>query len=146
MSDDTYLLPEHPGGDAAGVLDATAYVAVVAGYLLSVFVAGHLTLTGLLLLTALNAVYLVIFRRMSSENGCSERETVLLSLAAIGLTLAVELLCFIGMGFDWLLPVVTVALMGIFYPWKRGLAYAGASMLLTMTLLFFLDGRNFAPN
>ena len=35
------------------------------------------------------------------------------------------------MGFDWLLPVVTVTLMGIFYPWKRGLVFAGATWLLS---------------
>ena len=58
------------------MLDATAYIAVAAGYLLAVLVASHLTLLGLLLLTALNAVFLAIFRRMSSEDGCSERETV----------------------------------------------------------------------
>ncbi len=139
-------LPEHPGGEAAGVLDATAYIAVAAGYLLSVLVAAHLTLLGLLLLTALNVAYLAIFRRMSSDEGCSERDVLLLSLATIGTTLAVEALPFLGMGFDWLLPVVTVALMGIFFPWKRGLVFAGAIALLTLVLLFILDRNYFFRN
>ncbi len=146
IDEDRLALSEHPGGVAAGLLDATAYIAVAAGYLLAVLVAGHLTLLGLLLLTALNAVYLAIFRRMSSEDGCSERETVLLSLAAIAVTFAVDLLCVIGMGFDWLLPVVTVTLMGIFFPWKRGLILAGATALLSLALLFILDGHNFFRN
>ena len=71
---------------------------------------------------------------------------MLLSLATIGVTLAVESLTFIGMGFDWLLPVVTVTLMGIFYPWKRGIVFAGATLLLTMTILFFLDGHRIVPS
>jgi signal transduction histidine kinase len=123
-------------------MDATAYLALAAGYLLATLAARHLTWYGLALLTALNVLYVAAFRRMSSEAGCSERDLLLLSIGIIGVTMAVEALCLIGMGFDWLMPIVTVTLMGIFFPLRWGFAFAGAVWLSTMALLYLLDGHH----
>src|SRR6267142_971896 len=59
------------------------------------------------------------------------RRTLLLTLAMIALTIAIEQLAWLGGGFDWLLPMVMVSVIAIGYPIGRALLLGGGIWLVT---------------
>jgi signal transduction histidine kinase len=120
------------------MLDTTAYLTLAGGYLVAIITAPSLTLLGLLLLTACNIAWLYCFRRMAY----SERTVVeifSLSVAMIALTVAVSQLVRLGLGLDWLLPLVTIGFFGVLLEPRVAIALSVATWLLLSLSLFNVD-------
>src|SRR5262249_16777014 len=115
---------EHPGGEVGRLMDLSGYIALAVGYLLGVLAARHLTPVGLALLTASNGALLWLFHRITTREECSDREYAVMALGMIGAAAVVELLPLIGMAYDWLAPVVVIAVFGVVFPWRRALGGA----------------------
>ena len=103
------------------MLEAAAYLALAAGYLVAILSASDLTLLGFMLLTACNLAWAYVFRRMpySSSNesdGGSKVESVGCSAAMVVLTLVCVQLVRVGIGFDWLFLLVTIGVFGVQLP------------------------------
>jgi signal transduction histidine kinase len=105
------------------VMDATAYSTVAIGYLLAVLQAGRLTLAGFLLVTAGNLGWVILFY-LYSRRTLDARQTNLILVAMIALTCLVLSATWLGMGFDWLLPVATVAMLPFRLPVARAIVFA----------------------
>ncbi len=134
-------LDQHPGGKFGWLMDMSGYIALAAGYLLAVLTAWDFTLAGLLVLTALNLVVVWVFRRMTSDEECTPLRVILLAAALIATTVLTELMPLFGMGFDWLLPVVVIAVLSVSNPWRQALAYFLIVWGLSAVALFIIDGR-----
>ena len=123
------------------LMDFAAYITVVGGYLVAVLTAGHLTLLGLAALTLGNLIWLWIYQRLDADD-CTEPQLALLVASLIVVTILIEALPLLGTGFDWLLPLVPVGVIGVRYPWKRALTVSGVVYLLTALMLVLLDRLN----
>jgi signal transduction histidine kinase len=100
------------------MLEFSAYLTLAVGYLVAILTASRLTLLGLGLLTACNLAWICLFRLLPYTG---QRSPVDTSLVKVGLLAAgmiiVTLLCIqlvrLGMGLDWLLPLVTIGVFGV---------------------------------
>lgn len=124
--------------DGYSLLDLACFAAVLAGYLLGVLGAPHLTLPGFALFTAGNLLWLCLFRFMSPYDTAATR-TLWLACGAVVLTGGVLATTHIGLQFDWLLPVVTVGLLGTVLSMWRALALASLTWAVTALILVWLD-------
>jgi signal transduction histidine kinase len=120
-------------------LELTAYIAVAIGYLMGVLTAAHLNVLTFALLTAGNLAWLVLFRRCIAEES-SERECFLAALGMCAVSLAITLSIIVGVGFDWLLPVVTIAILAMAYPPRLALPFCLVLYLGTVVPLVVADG------
>src|SRR5262245_44139771 len=132
-------LDGHPGGEVGQLMNMSGYIALAVGYLLGVLAAGHLTPLGLALLTAANGALIWLFHRITTREGCSDREYVLMALGMIGATVVVELLPLIGMAQDWLAPVFVIAVFGVVFPWRRALYLALAVWAVAVVTSVVID-------
>ncbi|MGH2516045.1 MAG: sensor histidine kinase, partial [Ktedonobacterales bacterium] len=125
--------------DRYKLLDLAAYITLVAGYLLGVLAAWQpLTLPVFLLFTAGNLLWLWLFHRIET---CAEPDDVPLRYA-IGLilvTCGVLATTQLGIQFDWLMPIVTIGVIGTIYALRHSLPLSTAMWLLTMLVLFLLN-------
>jgi hypothetical protein len=120
------------------MLEFSAYLALAVGYLLAILTAYQLTLFGLVLLTACNLAWIFLFRLLPYTG---QRSPVDSSLVKVGLLAAgmiiVTLLCIqlvrLGMGLDWLLPLVTIGVFGVQLP-SRVAAGFGVAVWLVVAL------------
>jgi signal transduction histidine kinase len=126
------------GWDPGNLVEATAYLSVSIGYLMAVLAASHLTLVGFLIVTAGSLGWIALFRWLSSRE-LSERVKLFTALGLIGLALVAMLGVYVGMYFDWLLPVVTVAVIAILYPLRQAALFAVLMGLITMIVLLIAD-------
>ena len=121
------------------LMDLAVYTTVAGGYLVAVLTAqGRLTLLGFLALTLGNLIWLSFFRLMDA-NKCTEPQRLWLIVGLIAMTIVVEALPPLGIGFDWLLPLVTVGVIGAQYPWRRALALTGVVYLLTAVVIVVIN-------
>src|SRR5215469_10763118 len=100
------------------MLETAAYLALAGGYLLAILTASDLTIPGFLLLTAGNLAWVYTFRRMpyvedEKQAAASPLEIGLCVTAMVVVTLLCLQVACIGMGFDWLLPLVTIGVFGV---------------------------------
>ncbi len=118
MNPDTSArLREPPGGDFAGIMDLAAYTTIAIGYLLAVLTSRHLTLGPFLLFSAINLAWLAVFLYLQRED--TRPETTPLQLAAMTVLAAGALFCLpLGLGFDWLLPTLTTAVVALTCRWR----------------------------
>lgn len=124
--------------DSYTLMDTAAYAAVAAGYLLGVLSAKQLTLPAFALFTAGNLLWLGIFRFMSRCDGEDARMLWLL-LAAIPVTAGVLATTYPGFGFDWLLPIVTIGVIGTALSVRRAAVLSALMWLATTLVLVWLD-------
>jgi signal transduction histidine kinase len=131
----------HYTWDPGSLADGVAYLCAIIGYLISVLAAPHLSLPGFLLVTLTSVGWIVLFRsiRPVDEHQGNGRTQLIISLGLIASALLCGLAIYLGMNFNWLLAVVTVAVLTIMYPPKRAVALGGIVWLGTAINLFFAD-------
>jgi signal transduction histidine kinase len=126
------------------MLEFSAYLALAAGYLVAILTASHLTLLGLMLLTACNLVWITLFRLLpyTGQRSPVDSSIVKLGLLAAGLVI-VNLLCIqlvrLGMGLDWLLPVATIGVFGVQLNPRVAVGFGVAVWLVVALSLLNLD-------
>ncbi len=126
------------GWDPGSLLDLTAYLSAVVGYLMAVLAASRLTLAGFLIVTFGTLGWVALFRWVTSHEVSAEA----MPFAAFGLAalaFVAALGCYFGTYLDWLLPVVTVAVFAVIYPPKQAALFGGLMWVITAALLFFVD-------
>lgn len=124
--------------DSYSLMDLAAYAAVAAGYLLGVLSARELTLLGFALFTAGNLLWLWLFQAMGRCDEADPR-TLIYACTGVVVTGGVLLTTHLGVSFDWLLPVVTVGVIGTLLPgWWAG-AVALLTWAVTALTLVWLD-------
>ncbi|MEO6891535.1 MAG: sensor histidine kinase, partial [Ktedonobacteraceae bacterium] len=108
------------------------------GYLYTIFSSWHLTAPGFVLVTMTNIAWMVLFCLVTARGGQHPLWwLVALSLLSCG-TLVVGAW---GMGFDWLLPVVVVALIGTSYSERTSLIACTALWAVTTLILIVEEGH-----
>lgn len=129
--------------DPGGLADGVAYLCVVIGYLIAVLASVRITVPGFLLLTVCSVVWLVLFRsiRWAEQRGeeNDHRATILITVGLIASALLSGLAIYFGMYFDWLLAVVTVAVLTIMHPPKQAALLGGVVWVGTAINLFVAD-------
>jgi signal transduction histidine kinase len=136
------------------MLETAAYLALAGGFLFAILTASHLTILGFLLLTAGNLAWAYVFRRMEYVEDVAPCDS---PPRAIGLwvtaMVAITLLCLqvarIGMGLDWLLPLVTIGVFGVQLRPRIALGFSVAIWLVVSFTLLILCGGwtpNFSQN
>lgn len=118
-------------------MNTLAYVTVGAGYLLAVLTASPLRLPGFLAVTVCNLGWVWLFGRLCAFGEDEGHGRVLLGMAA--LSLAAPASVPLGVGFDWLLPVLTTSLIALEYAPRRALVFGGALYLGTSLFSLLLD-------
>jgi len=121
------------------LLDATAYIIVCVGGLVALLQASPSGAGGIALVIGGSVAWLLLFRVFSSR-ALTVGQATFLHLAMIGLTFLVLSATRLGAGFDWLLPLATVALLPFRIPLARAilfafLVWAGTVALLTLLVL-----------
>jgi signal transduction histidine kinase len=123
------------------ILDATAYIVVCIGCVVALLTASSPSAAGLALLIGGTLLWLLLFHVFSSRT-LTVGQASLLHLTMIAVTFLVLSATWLGVGFDWLLPLATVALL----PFRIPLAGAILLMLLllagSVTLLTLLELPN----
>lgn len=122
----------------AHLLDAAAVVTVAAGYLLGILSGVHLTIPALVIFTLVNAAWLAVYARMSRCDAENPR-LVVLALVAIALSAVAGALTRTGLGYDWLLPVVTVGVIGALFPLRPALVFTGLTWFVSALVVFWLS-------
>jgi signal transduction histidine kinase len=120
------------------VLDTTAYIVVCVGAVVAVLQASPSGARGIALVIAGNLAWLLLFRFFSSR-ALTVGQVTLVHLTMIGLTFLVLLATTLGAGFDWLLPLATVALLPLRIPLMRAVLFALLVWAGTVALLSLLE-------
>lgn len=124
--------------DRYSLLDIAAYSTVTAGYLLGVMSASPLTLPGFALFTVGNLLWIWMFRVITRCDAADAR-TLRYACGAVAVTGGVLLTTRVGVSFDWLLPNVTVGILGTMLTERRAVALAVLTWLVTALALVWLD-------
>jgi signal transduction histidine kinase len=124
------------------MIDATAYLVVVVGGLVAVIQASTASTAGIALVIGGSLAWLLLFRVFSSR-ALTVGQATLLHLTMIVLAFLVLFACWLGAGFDWLLPLATVALLPFRIPLARAVLFALLVWVGTVALLsvLVLPGR-----
>ncbi len=118
MPDAGDQLREAPGGEVVGFMNLAAYTTIAIGYLLGVLTSHRLALGPFLLFTAINLAWVAAFQYLQRED--TRPETAPLQLAAMTVLAAGALFCLpLGLGFDWLLPTLTTAVVALTCHWRQ---------------------------
>jgi signal transduction histidine kinase len=133
----THLLRESLVFD--NMVDATAYIVVCVGALVALLQASPSGAAGIALVIGGTLAWLILFRIFSSRT-LAVGQATLLHLTMIALTFLVLTATWFGAGFDWLLPLATVALLPFRIPLARAvlftlLVWAGTVALLALLVL-----------
>ncbi len=112
------MLEHHPGGELGRLMDWSVYVTIASGYLVAIVQATHATWPGLLLLTAANVAWLVVFFFMRIS---TDRNLILATTSLIGCSLLALGALWLGGIFDWLLPIITVSYVASMFPPRSAL-------------------------
>ncbi|MDQ2716624.1 MAG: sensor histidine kinase [Chloroflexota bacterium] len=120
------------------LLNKVAYVTVAVGYLYTILSSWHLTAPGFALVTVTNIAWMVLYCLVTAREG----QQALWWLVALSLLSCGTLVAGVwGMGFDWLLPVVMVALVGVMYSERTSLIACAALWVVTTLILIVEEGR-----
>ena len=136
------------------MLEVAAYLALAGGYLLAILTASNLTILGFLLLTAGNLAWAYVFLRMPyiedvGSSDSSPLEVAFWVTAMVVITLLSLQVARIGMGFDWLLPLVTIGVFGVQLKSRIAVGFSVAIWLVASLSLLGLSGgwtRAFSQN
>ena len=118
------------------LLDIVLSIGLIIGYLYTIFSAGRLTLPGFALATLLTAAWLTLYRLGLKWRG---ELAVVWGLAYIVIALLGLLPAFLGMGFNWLLPVLTAGFLAVIFGAPLSLVLVACLWLGTGTGLVLLD-------
>src|SRR6478752_4827700 len=133
------LLPtlDDEGNTNPGVLlNSLGFVTALAGYIFTLLTTQPLTLPGFLTFTAANILWFICFLLLTNySDKFTTNQVHLLMLGLAVATFWAVALIFVGMSFDWLLPVVTIVVFMLVYPIRPALLSSGAISLGTMLLL-----------
>ncbi len=133
------LLPtlDDEGNTNPGVLlNSLGFVTALAGYIFTLLTTQPLTLPGFLAFTAANILWFICFLLLTSySSNFTTNQVHLLMLGLAVATFWTVALIFVGVSFDWLLPVVTIVIFMLVYPTRPALISSGAIALGTMLLL-----------
>lgn len=126
--------------DTPALMDIAAYITVALGYIVAVLMAanGRLNVAGFAALTLGNLLWLGIYRRVTTD-ACTGPRRLRYVLALILLTALVEITPPLGVGYDWLLPLVTVGIIGSMYPLRRALALSLGVVVITLATMVGLQ-------
>src|SRR5262245_2250106 len=121
------------------MLDATAYIVVCVGALVALLQSSPSSAGGIALVIGGSVAWLLLFRVFSSR-ALMVGQATLLHLTMISLTFLVLSATRLGAGFDWLLPLATVALLPLRIPLARAvllalLVWTGTVALLSLLVL-----------
>ncbi len=131
----------HPGGSLSTWMDACAYICAAAGYLVAVLTSPHVALPGFALLTAASIVWALLYRRLAVGEIREESEVFAIVLGLTGTMAAALLASFFGVGYDWLLPMVTLGVVAAIYPFSVIAYLGGAIWLISSAVLTWLMRR-----
>lgn len=129
----------HPGGTISYLMDWTAYIAVVVGYVVGILTNGPVKPLGLLAVTGGNVLWLLLYIR-TIRGVRDEGEVRLLLCGMIGLALLVVAADLLGGGFDWMLPVLTVAIVASIFPVRLAFGVSMGLWLYTAAILYMING------
>ena len=121
------------------MLDATAYIVVCVGAVVAFLQASPSGAGGIALVIGGSVAWLLLFQVFSSH-ALTVGQATLIHLTMIGLTFLVLSATRLGAGFDWLLPLATVAMLPLRIPLMRAvllalLVWAGTVALLSLLVL-----------
>ncbi len=126
--------------NADALADITAYIAVAAGYLAAVLTSGgRPALPGVAVLTIANIAWLWLYQRFTHDI-IGTRRAIWYTLGLIAVTMLAEIAMPFGVGFDWLLPIVTVAIFSFCYAARAAILWALLVYGLTMAYLWVMWG------
>jgi signal transduction histidine kinase len=120
------------------ILDATAYIVVCVGCLVALLTASSPSIAGIALVIGGTLAWLLLFRIFSSCD-LTVSQVTLLHLTMIAVTLLVLSATWLGAGFDWLLPLATVAVLPFRIPLIRAILFMLLLFFGTLTLLTLLE-------
>ncbi|MBF6589279.1 MAG: sensor histidine kinase [Ktedonobacterales bacterium] len=148
-TDTAHLLPPAKTARAASLawypsdrLQLVAYLTVGIGYLLAVLTAQSLAVPGFALLTVTNLGWLWLFYHLCTAE-TSARANLLIALTMMALALGTAASIWLGLGLDWLLPVITVSVLTMIYPPRQALPFS-VVLYLSMVGLLTLAGGTFS--
>jgi len=118
------------------MLDATAYIIVCVGGLVALLQSS--STTGIALVIGGTLAWLILFRVFSSR-ALTVSEATLLHLTMIAVTFLVLSATWLGAGFDWLLPLATVALLPFRIPLARAILFTLLVLAGTVATLALLE-------
>lgn len=135
-------IPEQDNEQFNRIFDVVTYISLVAGYVLAITTAEHVTFPNFLLFTAGNIVWLLLYHRLNAV--CDTNQRVL-----FGIMIAVALLTTasigLGLGYDWLLAIVTCGYITNRLPFKQA-ALVTAGMYVGAMLDLAIGIGGFSAN
>ena len=120
------------------MLDATAYIIVCVGGLVALLQSSPSGAAGIALVIAGSLTWLLLFRVFSSR-ALMVGQATLLHLTMIAVTFLVLSATWLGAGFDWLLPLATVALLPFRIPLARAILFTLLVWAGTVAVLALLE-------
>ena len=120
------------------MLDATAYIVVCVGGLVALMTASSPNAGGIALVIGGTLAWLILFRVFSSRT-LTVGQATLMHLTMIVLTFLVLSATWLGAGFDWLLPLATIALLPFRIPLARAILFALLVLAGSVALLALLE-------
>jgi signal transduction histidine kinase len=133
-------LREPPGGSFVGLMNLAAYIALAIGFLLAMLTSRHPALGPFLLFTAINLAWLALFLYMQYEE--NDPFPLWLELWGLAVLAAAALLCLpLGLGFDWLLPTLTVATVALASRWRQTFLVMLVMIAASAAAVRLADGR-----
>jgi signal transduction histidine kinase len=120
------------------MLDATAYIVVCVGGLVALMTASSPSAGGIALVIGGTLAWLILFR-VFSDRTLTVGQATLMHLTMIALTFLVLSATWLGAGFDWLLPLATVALLPFRMPLARAVLFTLLVLAGSVALLALLE-------
>jgi signal transduction histidine kinase len=128
------------------LLTTAAYLMVAIGYLTTVMISGAVSVPGFAVQTLATLGWVWCFWRLDTSTGPSPRLVNRLILGLIAMALAVLAAPWLGINLDWLLPIVTVSVVVIAFPWRKAVALSAGIWLATALDIVALDRRGSPVN
>ncbi len=136
LPDLNQVLRDEGNTNPGALINSLGYITALAGYIITLLLTHPLTLPGFLNLTAANILWFVCFLLLTSySSNFTMTQVHLLMLGLAAATFWAVALIFVGVAFDWLLPVVTIAVFMLAYPTRAALLFSAVLALSTMLLL-----------
>jgi signal transduction histidine kinase len=119
------------------IMDATAYITVCVGAIISLLLASSVTIVGTVFVVGGTLAWLALFGIINNHT-LTPAQTARIQLPMIALTFLALSATWLGMGYDWLLPLATVALLPFRIPLARAVMLAFILWIGSMSLLALL--------
>jgi signal transduction histidine kinase len=130
------ILQDEGTTNPGALVNSLGYITALAGYIITLLLTHPLTLPGFLAFTGANILWFACYLLLTSysENFVMNQVHLLMLGLAVATFWAVALI-FVGVAFDWLLPVVTIAIFMLVYPLRPALLFGGVIAVGTMLML-----------